>query len=237
VEFVVAADVFERNQNLCFGVVVADGIDNRTEITEISDTLQRSVARIREEFKETKVKEDHRIIYFREAFRNLGINPNKYMSSIEAMATRISKGGQIPSINNAVNLANAVSLKHLLPIGTHDVEGLESDMMVRFAGPEDFFVPFGQTEAERPDPGELIYVTGTKVKTRRWIWRQSEIGKVTEVSAHIFFPIDGLIGKNDKAVLSARDEIAQSCAQLFDCRIRTGFIDKNNRAMDLRADG
>jgi DNA/RNA-binding domain of Phe-tRNA-synthetase-like protein len=232
-KFAVAADVFERNPQLCFGVVVAEGIDNRTEKAEISEILERNVECTRQSFQGTKVKDDPRIACYRNAFRLFGINPNKHRSSIEAMVTRISKGGRLPNINNAVNLANAVSLKHLLPIGTHDVGGLEADMMVRFAGPEDRFVPFGQTEAERPEPGELIYATGTQVKTRRWIWRQSEMGKVTEGSSHIFFPLDGLSGKTDRAVVSAMAEIAQLCARFFQCRVKSGFIDKNNRSVDL----
>ena len=105
-KFLVAADVFEKNPDLRFGVVVARGNDNRRESKEITELLGQRIADVREEFKATKVKEDRRIVCFREAFRIFGINPNKYMSSIEALATRIAKGGQIPSINNAVNLLN-----------------------------------------------------------------------------------------------------------------------------------
>jgi len=33
---------------------------------------------------------------------------------------------------------------------------------------------FGENELELLGENELIYTVGNKVKTRRWIWRQSE---------------------------------------------------------------
>ncbi len=36
------------------------------------------------------------------------------------------------------------------------------------------------------EEGELIYSVGDMVKTRRWIWRQGEEGKITNSSKYIF---------------------------------------------------
>ena len=51
---------------------------------------------------------------------------------------------------------------------------MPQDVEVRFSREGDKFIPFGETEAEVLDAGELVYAVGDKVRTRRWIWRQRE---------------------------------------------------------------
>jgi DNA/RNA-binding domain of Phe-tRNA-synthetase-like protein len=46
---------------------------------------------------------------------------------------------------------------------------------VHFAAGTDEFKPLGEAQAEHPDPGEVIFSSGTGlVVARRWCWRQSE---------------------------------------------------------------
>jgi len=231
-KFAVADEVFDRLPDVCFGVVYAAGIDNAERKSEIDLLLNQSIGSVEERFQNTKVKEAREILYYREAFTRLGINPNKFLTSIEAMVTRIGKGKGFPKINSVVDLGNAISLKYLVPLGAHDVDQAPGDIMVRFSQEGDYFIPFGTEEKETLENGELIYVAGDQVKTRRWIWRQSEIGKVTETSRNIFFPIDGFCD-NCEQVLRARDELAELVRQIFACNVKVGFIDKNNRKMDF----
>ena len=49
----------------------------------------------------------------RDAFNQLNLNPNKFMSSIEAMVKKVSKGNILPSINPVVDLVNRISLKYI----------------------------------------------------------------------------------------------------------------------------
>lgn len=232
-KFIVTDEVFSRLGNVCFGVVVARGLDNRTCLAAIDQLLNESISRVEQKFQSTKVKEAAEVAPYREAFTTLGINPNKFMSSIEAMASRIEKKKGFPNINTVVDLGNAVSLKHLVPMGAHDIDGVEGDVQVRFSCQGDRFTPFGETTEEIVDAGELIYSVGDKVKTRRWIWRQSEHGKVTESSTNVFFPIDGFNGVNRDCVLAARDELASMLVQHFKCEVKVGLVDRDNREMDL----
>ncbi|MCX7779811.1 MAG: phenylalanine--tRNA ligase beta subunit-related protein [Negativicutes bacterium] len=231
--FVVEEKVFSVFENVCFGVVFARGVDNTQANPASQKLLADSIRFIEEKFAAAKVKEADEIAPYREAFVKIGLNPNKFMSSIEAMATRIEKKKGFPSINPVVDLGNALSLKHLVPLGVHDVDGTAGDICVRFSRAGDRFIPFGETEEELLDSGELIYSVGDKVKTRRWIWRQSEEGKVTETSKNIFFPIDGFTDRNYRSVLAARDELAELLQRLFNCRVQVGFVDKSNREIEI----
>lgn len=231
--FSVSSEVFERLDNVCFGIIVAKGIDNTLEKSEIVEKLDQSIQNCEDKFKDTKVKELEGILYYRDVFKELGINPNKFMSSIEAMLTRTSKGKGLPNISPIVDLGNAVSLKYMVPLGAHDIDTLDGDIEVRFSKKGDTFIPLGTEDVETLEDGELIYSAGDNVRTRRWIWRQSEQGKIANESKNIFFPIDGFLDKNYESVMSARDELASLLKEVFSCDIKVGFIDKNNTEFEI----
>ncbi|WP_425057794.1 hypothetical protein SCACP_23350 [Sporomusa carbonis] len=230
--FVVDSRVFEKLDNVCFGVVIAKGVSKYPH-DEIAALLNQSVRTVEDKFSKVKAKESAPIVHYREAFRELGMNPNKYMSSIEAMVTRIEKKKGFPHINPLVDLGNAISLKHLVPLGAHDLDVASGDICVRFARAGDTFIPFGEQASEQVDEGELIYSVGDIVKTRRWIWRQSEEGKVTDQSKNIFFPIDGFTDINLAQVLAARDELAELLVKHFGCKVITGFVDNNHSVLNF----
>ena len=106
----------------------------------------------------------------------------------------------------------------------------ESGIEVRFSTPEDHFQPMGEEALEEMPAGELVYVSGHTVKTRRWLWRQSEDGKITEQTSHVFFPIDGFSDVNLADVKAAADELAAFLSGLG-LKVQQGFIDRDNRSM------
>lgn len=231
-KFSVSKEVFEKMNSVCFGIVVARGINNEENV-KITELLKNNIELNEIKFQDKKVKEAEEIVYYRDSFLELGINPNKYMSSIEAIITRVAKKKGLPNINPIVDLGNAVSLKYLVPLGAHDIDNAAGDICVRFSKQGDEFIPFGGNELEYLEDGELIYSVGNEVRTRRWIWRQSEKGKITSKSKNIFFPIDGFKDKNYDNVIKARDELAELLKKNFNCEIKVGLIDVNNTEFEF----
>lgn len=78
--FVVKKEIFEELPSACFGVVMAKGIDNNNACLEI--VLDESIQAAMQRFEGRKVKEDPDILPYREAFRALNINPNKYFPCV-----------------------------------------------------------------------------------------------------------------------------------------------------------
>jgi DNA/RNA-binding domain of Phe-tRNA-synthetase-like protein len=232
-KFIVEEKLFAVLPTVCFGVVVARGIDNTSRDPRPAELLRQSITAVETKFVMAKAKESSEIAPYREAFGKLGINPNKYLSSIEAMASRIEKKKGFPEINPVVDLGNSLSLKYLLPMGAHDIDAAGGDIQVRFSRPGDLFTPFGEAAAEILDAGELIYSAGDRVKTRRWIWRQSEEGKVTEESRNVFFPIDGFSGQNLDRVTAASEELAELLVRIFGCEVKIGLVNRENCCMDI----
>lgn len=231
--FRVHPEVFEKMPTVFFGSVVARGIDNRSLSPAVEALLDSSIESIGQRLMGANLKEIPEIAVYRDAFQTLGFNPNKYMCSIEALVKRILKGGDFPRISNVVDLGNAISLKYILPMGAHDINAASEDIEIRFAREGDEFIPFGSTEIEAVEPGELVYVRGSSVKTRRWIWRQSDVGKITENSTDIFFPMDGFSDVNKDAVEAAQQELAALLESLFNCPVTTGIVHRGCTEMTL----
>lgn len=226
--FEVSPAVFELLPDACFGVVAVKGADNSKPIPEVSALLHESIAACEKALEGIKVKESPEIVPYRDAFRALNINPNKFMCSIEDLLTRIAKGKGFPEISPVVDFGNAVSLKYRLPIGAHDMGTVSRALEVRHAQPGDSFVPFGGGEAETPEPDEVVYVSDGQVRTRRWTWRQSEIGKITPETTDLLFPIDGFTSLNLDRVLAARAELAEGLERLFGAKTAVGLVDKDH---------
>ena len=226
----IADEVFEKLPDLCVGVVVARGLDNHRRYPHVAEMLHAGIAQREAYFEGKKVKEDPVILPYREAFRAVDINPNKFLCSIEALFTRIAKKKGFPEINAIVDLGNAVSLKYGLPIGAHDLATMADGLEVRPAREGDTFLPFGGESAEIPDSGEVVYVSGGEVRTRRWTWRQSEVGKITEETCDVLFPIDGFVSVNGEAVRAAMAEFAGALQEVFGVEAVLGFVDKDHPA-------
>lgn len=232
-KFIVKPEVFEILPTACFGVVVARGIDNKRKNKKIDALLNANIEEIRQRLADADIRQIPEISIYRKAFQSLGYNPNKFMCSIEALIKRILKGGAFPRINAVVDLGNAISLKYILPMGAHDLQASSDDIEIRQATADDTFTPFGASEPEPVDSGELVYARGNSVKTRKWIWRQSANGMITEETTDVFFPIDGFLGENDDAIRSAQNELAEYLEKILGCQVLVGWVDRNCSEIDL----
>lgn len=226
--FNVSPDVFQKLPDVCFGIVVVRGLNNREAIPEIGSFFHLSQLALKEKLAGRKAKEHPPILPYRDAFQRININPNKFPPSIEALTGRIEKGKLLPEINPVVDLSNGISLTYGIPLGAHDLASSTAPLEVRISQPEDQFIPFGSNEPERIDPDEILYVSGSQVKTRRWIWRQSEFGKITTESRDIFFPLDGFESINGKQVKAARDHLASLLEKHFHVTPYVGWVNQEN---------
>ncbi len=230
--FYVTEKVFEKMPNVVFGLVSVKAVDNTADYDFIHTMLDESILSCENYFEGKVVKQEKELAPYRTAFQTLGINPNKFMSSIEALLTRIAKKKGMPHINPVVDLGNAISLKYYLPVGAHDLNTMDGEFCVRTATAQDTFLPFGAEAREPVDIDEVVYATADKVRTRRWIWRQSEEGKIDHTTNELLFILDGF-EENLDVVLAARDELNKILTEKMGYKTKTGLIDKNNMVFDM----
>lgn len=191
-KYTIEDEVFRLFPGYVRGVVLANGVRNGESPAELIALLRAAEASVRDRLKAETVAEHPRMASWREAYRSFGAKPSKYRPSMEAMARRVLKNQEIPSINTLVDIGNVVSLRYLVPAGGHAVDVLEGDIALRPATGEESFVPFGSEQEERPIPGEIIFVEGNRVLTRRWTWRQANHTLLVPTTKAVEFNVDGL---------------------------------------------
>lgn len=237
VQFRIERDVFERFPTFCVGVVVATGLDNSGQTPahdRVQEALRAEWQRVREAYAGRDLKADPAIAVWRDAFAKLGFDPDATPSSVEALMRRpILSQEEAPFVNDAVDLGNIVSLRHRVPVGAHDLDRLRGDFVVRATREGDAFTLLGAKESEPVPAGEIAYADDREIRTRRWVWRLGEHGKVTPRSGNVIFPIDGFVGQTDDQVRAAVADLAAKLQGELGAKVVTGFVDAAHPALDL----
>jgi DNA/RNA-binding domain of Phe-tRNA-synthetase-like protein len=231
--FSIQKELFDLLPDLTIGMVVATGLDNTRSSAEIDRLLKESVDALKKNFVGGKAQDHPRIKPWRTAFTKLGISGSKFPSSIESMVRRILKGDPFPRINPLVDLYNSISLKHLVPMGGHDLDTLQGNIHLRFAEGWEPFTPMGGGETITAPKGELVYRDDAEVLTRNWVWRQCEKDKATEKTRNIFIPIDvlGEVGRGlaDEIVV----ELSELIPKYLGGKICSAILNRGNPLVEF----
>ncbi|MDI9389236.1 MAG: phenylalanine--tRNA ligase beta subunit-related protein [Synergistota bacterium] len=232
--YTVADEVFAEFPGYVRGIVIARGLTNGPSPDELTSLLREAEESLRRELGTGNPADHPRIASWREAFRKLGMKPAEFRSSIEAMARRVAKGHELPSINALVDLGNALSLLHLLPCGGHSLDDVSGDIMLRPARGDEVFVPFGETEAESPAPREFIFAEGDQVLTRRWCWRQANHTLTLPETRDFIFNVDGMPPVGADEVLEVCREMEELMARFCGGEsFRTGLLSSSSPRASL----
>ena len=156
------------------------------------------------------LKDEVHLTAWRQAFQAVGIAPNKFRPSVDALARRaVDRDLTLPI--PLVNLGTAVSLTYLTPIGVHSLEGFEDSTIEvkRASGIESFRSMSSEDDPEHPEPDEVILSTGEQVLVRRWLWRQGRPTSIAPSSRLLQVHIDQLSCTSDAEVQRARSDFEQ----------------------------
>lgn len=230
--FKIDAKMFEAEPSLCVGVVIAEGISKGQGRQAIAELLEKQAKKEAIALADAAIRELPDFLPYHNAMKKMQINPNKYLCSAEALLTRAVRKGELPDISPLVNLGNYISIKYRLPVGAHDIDSLQGDLTVRLAEPADCSLAENSLEKDALVPGEPVYASGNSVRTRRWIWRQMEAGRLDDTAERIVFPIDGF-AENREILNRAVEELAGLLEGHFGCQVRTGMLDAEHPAIKI----
>jgi len=107
---------------LAIGVVGASGVDSRGANGEAASFLEQQIGHVRGEWSSERLASDPRIAAGRAAYQAFGAKPKRHHSSMESLLQAILSGRSIPSVNPLVDLNNAISLRHVIPVGGDDLD-------------------------------------------------------------------------------------------------------------------
>lgn len=168
-------EIATRYPAIVGGIILAEGLQNGPTPAELAAAYQAEQKATLQRLGDTPLSQIESLSAWRSAFSAFGVEPTKYRSAAEALLRRLTKKGDIPSINLLVDLGNLVSIRYGLPVAIFDTSEVQGPITVHFARGTERFTPLGEAVVEHPEPGEVVFSDETGlVLARRWCWRQSE---------------------------------------------------------------
>ena len=233
ITYTIAPEIFEMFPGYIRGVVVAHGVKNGPSPPDLVALLRAAETEARSKLDLEKIIEHPLMASWRDAYRKFGAKPGKYRPSMEAMARRVLRDQQLPSISSLVDIGNIISLKHLLPAGGHTIDVVANDLQLCRAEGDETFVPFGSDKLETPQAGEIIFCEGKTVLTRRWTWRQANHTLVTPETTALEFNIDGMPPITLPEVESACNEVISLTEQFCGGKCYYEMLTQENNHITL----
>lgn len=154
---------------------------------------------------------------WRDAYKEFGIKRTSYRSSVERLLKNCMSERAMPGVNSFVDLYNAVSLSHVMPLGADDLSLLVGNVSYRYAREGDTFHDMANDggvdpENDPPKDGEVVLADDEKLLCRRWNWRQDARSLIsTDTDRAIIVVEDNGCGGLEDAVDDLIDLVGYFC--------------------------
>ncbi|MBO0791155.1 MAG: hypothetical protein J2P36_09420, partial [Ktedonobacteraceae bacterium] len=163
---------------------------------------------------------------WRSVFRGFGVEPTQYRGAAEALLRRLTKKGDIPSINALVDLGNLVSIRYALPVAVIDARDIRGAITVRFASGDERYTTLGQDGEDPPRAGEVIFSDEAgQVIARRWCWRQSESSAARAETSDIIITVEAHHLGARKDIDAALQDLRELLAAYTGGAVEYGILD------------
>lgn len=200
--------VLDRFPNVVGGVIWVRGLRNGPTPPALQEAYFAEQRAVLERLGDTPLSELPSLSAWRRVFTGFGVKPTQYRSAAEALLRRLTKQGDIPSLNTLVDLGNLVSIRTALPVAVFDLAATSGAITVALARGDERFTPLGEAEVERSEPGEVIFVDEAGlVSARRWCWRQSEQSAARFTTRDALITVEGHHERAAAGIRAALDDL------------------------------
>ncbi len=197
-------EIRTRYPQLVGGVIFGSGLHNGASPPDLLALYQAEQAAVKARIGDTPLSQLESLAAWRSVFRSFGVDPTQTRSAGEALLRRLTKQGEIPSINALVDMGNLISIRYGLPVAILDIRRATGQITVRLAEGTERFTNLGQAETVTPDVGEVIFADDTGlVFARRWCWRQSDESAARADTTDVIITIEGQHTGAEKEVTTA----------------------------------
>src|SRR5437899_10253922 len=124
------SDILARYPHVVGGAILAQGMTNAPTPDSLQAAFQSEQQATLQRIGDTPLSQIQSLAAWRSAFRGFDVDPTQYRSAAEALLRRLTKKGDIPSINLLVDLANLVSIRYALPVAVFDTHALQGTFPV-----------------------------------------------------------------------------------------------------------
>jgi len=190
------------------GVLHATRLSNEPSSPALQEAFLVEQEEVKTRLGDRPLSEVPSLAAWRRVFSGFGVKPTQYRSAAESLLRRLTKQGDIPSINTLVDVANLVSIRYALPVAVFDQATVAGMTTVRFATGDEPFTDLGSDTVTYPIEGEVIFVDETPlVSARRWCWRQSAQSAAGLQTAEALITIEGHHDSAERDVAAAVGDI------------------------------
>jgi len=201
--FEYATELVQRFPSARGAILHVSGVDNSTPAGGLADAYGEIQSGAAERLAPAPASSRESIKAWRSAFTAFGVKPTRHRNAAEALLRRLDRAGDIPSISTLVDVGNAVSISHSLPVAVFDADKVEGMLTVTFAQGDEPFAGLGASESETPEAGEVIFIdAGSQVAARRWCWKQGGATATGPSTTSAVFIIEA-VHDNNQADLDA----------------------------------
>lgn len=216
------------------GVIVGKGLRNAIIPAELEARYvaaqQQTIARIGD----TSLGDIPSLKAWRGVFSAFGLNPTKTRSAPEALLRRLTKKGDVPSINPLVDMGNLVSMRYALPIAIFDTRDLTGILSVKFADGSERYTELGSDDVEHPEVGEVVFVDESGlVFARRWCWRQSYQSAAKASTENVLITIEAQHDEGHADVQQAMSDLLGLLTTFADGDYQSALLDAHHPVFAL----
>ncbi|GHO45556.1 hypothetical protein KSX_37190 [Ktedonospora formicarum] len=202
------SDLLERYPNVVGGVILARDLRNGPTPESLREAYLAEQQQTIQRIGKTPLSQLPSLAAWRSALRGFGVEPTQYRCAAEALLRRLTKKGDIPSINTLVDIGNLVSIRYALPVAVFDTQALTGKVTVHFADGSERYTLLGSDEPEHPEVGEVVFSDESGlVVARRWCWRQSEPSAAQESTTNAIITIEAHHQDSHTDITRALDDL------------------------------
>ncbi|HVB59946.1 MAG TPA: phenylalanine--tRNA ligase beta subunit-related protein [Ktedonobacteraceae bacterium] len=225
-------DILARYPTIVAGVMLARDMKNGPTPESLQTAFQAEQQTIIQRIGDTPLSQLPPLAAWRSVIRSFGVEPTQYRSAAEALLRRLTKKGDIPSINTLVDLANMVSIRYALPCAVFDTRVLQGVVTVHFASGAERYTTLKENEVDHPEPGEVVFSDETElVIARRWCWRQSEDSAATATTSSAIIVVEAHHANARQDITSALADLLELSRKYAGGDYMTAIFDKDHPAL------
>jgi DNA/RNA-binding domain of Phe-tRNA-synthetase-like protein len=226
-------DILENYPNILGGVILSQGMQNGPTPETLKQAFIEEQRATLERIGDTPLSELETLAAWRAAFRAFGVNPTKYRSAPEALLRRLTKKGDIPSINTIVDIVNLVSIRYALPVAAFDVRALQGAVTVHYADGTERYTPLFEEQVEHPEKDEVVFSDESGlVIARRWCWRQSDESATREDTSQAIFTVEAQHPGGREVVATALEDLQGLLEQYVGGEFKAGILEQDTPRID-----
>lgn len=217
--------------NTVGGVIYSDDINNAPSPNALQQAFATEQQTVIAQVGGTSLSKLPTLSAWRSTFSNFGVSPTKYRSAPEALLRRLTKKGDIPTINALVDIGNLVSIRYKLPVAVFDLQSMQETLTVRFANGAERYTELGSNDVKHPEVGEVIFADEAGlVFARRWCWKQSYQSAAKLTTSRILVTIEAQHINGHVEVGKALADMRQLLAQHLGGTYEASLLHADNRS-------